>query len=146
MTSISKRFDIGAYFYIEFLTSIWKQSYFEDYFDIEAANHIRISKFCTWISNTIIEVSSISKIFDIEFSIDSFGPCSWRRVADSEFRLQLGTGVTEHRLQCRQFIATQFLAQDLKQYPVRSSLLRRRRSGGECEVADGASAAWRKQN
>ncbi len=55
------------------------------------------------------------EIFNNEVLIEAFGPClCWRRVADSECRLQLGTGVTEHRLQCKQFIATQFLAQALK--------------------------------
>jgi hypothetical protein len=50
--------------------------------------------------------------FDIEdlryqIFIDSFGPCScWHREAESE--CSLSTGVAEHRLQCRQFIATQF--------------------------------------
>ncbi len=41
-----------------------------------------------------------------------------RRVAESECRLQPSTKVAKYRLQCRKFIATQFLAQDLKQYPV----------------------------
>ncbi len=72
--------------------------------------------------------------FDIEV-IDSFGPGScWRRVADSECRLQLGTGVTEHRLQCTHFIAAQVLAQALKQFPVRSALRRCKRNAGETEA------------
>jgi hypothetical protein len=37
-----------------------------------------------------------------------------RRVAESECRLQPSTEVAKYRLQCRKFIATQFLAQDLK--------------------------------
>jgi hypothetical protein len=46
-----------------------------------------------------IEVSSI-------FKRGLLMPMMW-------LMLQLGTGVTEHRLQCRQFIATQVLAQAL---------------------------------
>ncbi len=63
------------------------------------------------------------------------------RVKGSKCRLQLGTGVSEHRLQGMHFIATQFLAQDLKQYPVGLDWQRRRWSRGEGGVANGAAAA-----
>ncbi len=61
--------------------------------------------------------SSISKFSLIFFRVRLV----LRRVAESECRLQSSTEVAKHRLQCRKFIATEFLAQDLKQYPVRSA-------------------------
>ncbi len=124
------------YFDIE-VSAISKQSYIEDYFEIEAEIHIRISKFCT----------SISKIFDIEdlryriFHWFFWARLMLRRVAESECRLQPSTKVAKHRLQWRYFIATQFPAQDFKQYPLRSAWWRRRWSRGEGGVADGAAAA-----
>ncbi len=83
-------------------------------------------------------MSAISKIFDIEdlrywrssiskLSLILPGPA---RAAESECRLQPSTEVAKYRLQCRKFIATQFLAQDLKQYPLRSAWRRRRWSRG----------------
>ncbi len=63
------------------------------------------------------------------------------RVAESECRLQPRTEVAKHGLQCRKFIATQFLAQDLKQYAVRSAWQSCRWSRGKGSVADGAAAA-----
>jgi hypothetical protein len=73
-----------------------------------------VSEWSTTLSN------GRGKSLKIQVFIDAFRPCSCR-VADRDFRQQLGAGITGHRLQCRQFIETQFLVQAFKllRYPVR---------------------------
>ncbi len=99
----------------------------EDLVVIEAESHIRISNFCISTSKFLrYRRSSILK-FLLIFS----GPA--RAVQGRGKRSEYSTGVTGHRLQCRQLVETQFLAQDLKQYPVRSAWWRQWSSGARTD-------------
>jgi hypothetical protein len=141
--SKSPNFDIEA-FYFDFdvgpdiglryrspLTSISQSLISQNFkFDIE---DFRLR----YRSNTISKITSISKLkfmygyrsFVLRYrrsSISTFslilsGPACTAQNSESECRLQPRTEVPKHSLQRRKFIATQFLAQDLKQYPVRSA-------------------------
>ncbi len=132
-------FDIEALrdwkcFDIEVLTSMWSAS-------ISKITSISKLKFIYGYRSSELRYQSFFDIEDLQYRSFYWFFRALLVLAQGCVRLQLGSGVTEHRLQCRHFIVTQFLAQALKQYRVRSAWRRRRRSGGEGSVVDGAAAA-----
>ncbi len=128
LTSID--FDIKALpqwklFNLEVLTSISKRVNIEVYFDIEvkwsaSLRYRRLLWHWSWKSYTDIEVlcfdievSLVSKIFNIKVLLILSGPARAVVLLQGCWQRMQAAAVTEHRLQsmqCRQFIATRFLA------------------------------------